>query len=259
MKGSWFAFILVLLILSSVGLTSCVGSQGPQGLQGDKGDIGLQGERGIQGLKGDKGDNGSQGVQGIKGDKGDVGSQGPQGIQGPKGDTGEQGTMGMQGLTGFVGPKGNEGDKGNVGFQGTQGIQGIQGVQGDKGDSVSAAIISIDYYLANGVNPPTPHAKGVPNIGQGDLLLISGAGFIDGETVTLYTDAAKNPYANPPILWIQILITTAGTTGTFGDQTYANWPGVNWPPLGGGVGVKSIKAVGSKGSLAYSIIWLQGR
>lgn len=52
----------------------------------------LQGPQGIQGPKGDTGATGPQGPQGIQGPKGDTGPQGPkgdQGIQGPKGDTGQ--------------------------------------------------------------------------------------------------------------------------------------------------------------------------
>lgn len=51
--------------------------KGPQGPQGEKGDVGPQGPQGIQG------DTGPQGPQGVQGVKGEIGPQGPQGIQGP--------------------------------------------------------------------------------------------------------------------------------------------------------------------------------
>jgi hypothetical protein len=65
-----------------------IGPQGPQGVQG------LKGDTGVQGLKGDTGAAGAQGVQGLKGD---TGAQGVQGVQGP---AGPDGADGVQGLTG---------------------------------------------------------------------------------------------------------------------------------------------------------------
>lgn len=59
------------------------GPQGIQGIRGEKGDTGpqgLQGDRGLQGPKGDKGETGDVGPQGIQGE---TGPQGIQGIQGP--------------------------------------------------------------------------------------------------------------------------------------------------------------------------------
>ena len=74
-----------------------VGPQGPQGVQGPKGDTGPQGPQGIQGpqgLEGDTGATGPQGPQGAKGDKGDTGAPGP------KGDTGAPGPQGAPGPAG---------------------------------------------------------------------------------------------------------------------------------------------------------------
>ena len=65
--------------------------QGPQGIQGPKGD------QGNQGLKGDQG---NQGIQGPKGDQGIQGVKGDQGIQGIKGDQGIQGIQGVPGVLG---------------------------------------------------------------------------------------------------------------------------------------------------------------
>ena len=123
-----------------IGLTGATGPQGPigltgpQGLKGDKGDIGATGPQGLQGLKGDKGDIGATGPQGLKGDKGDIGATGPQGLQGLKGDKGDIGATGPQGPIGLTGPQGLKGDKGDIGATGPQGLQGLKGDKGDKGD-----------------------------------------------------------------------------------------------------------------------------
>lgn len=53
---------------------------------------------------------GPQGINGPKGDKGDTGERGPQGIQGPKGDKGD---TGERGLTGERGPQGIQGEPGS--------------------------------------------------------------------------------------------------------------------------------------------------
>jgi hypothetical protein len=92
-NGNWYEWDDTAKIFVDTG----VKAQGPQGLQGLKGDTGPQGIQGIQGLKGDTG---SQGIQGPKGD---------QGIQGVKGDTGEQGLQGIQGLKGDTGATGAPG------------------------------------------------------------------------------------------------------------------------------------------------------
>lgn len=123
---------------------------GPQGLKGDKGDLGPQGEAGVQGqqgLKGDKGDTGErgpQGIQGIQGPKGDQGERGLQGIQGERGPQGEQGLKGDHGTTPTIGANGNwylgSSDtglpsRGIQGLQGVKGDRGEQGIQGPKGDT----------------------------------------------------------------------------------------------------------------------------
>jgi hypothetical protein len=106
---------------------------GPQGIQGEKGDIGptgaqgdigLQGEQGIQGEQGLKGDQGPQGQRGL------IGEQGPQGLQGPQGEQGIQGFIGEQGP---IGPAGPEGQRGLIGEQGPQGERGSAGPKGDIG------------------------------------------------------------------------------------------------------------------------------
>jgi hypothetical protein len=122
------------------------GAEGPQGIQGKKGDQGDQGiqgkkgDQGDQGIQGKKGDQGDQGIQGKKGDQGDQGiqgkkgDQGDQGIQGKKGDQGDQGIQGKKGDQGDQGIQGKKGDQGDQGPQGKIGAAGPQGIQGKKGD-----------------------------------------------------------------------------------------------------------------------------
>jgi hypothetical protein len=76
------------------------GAQGPQGFQGEKGDIGETGAQGPQGFQGEKGDKGDMGDTGAQGPQGDTGPAGPQGFQGNDGVTGPQGPQGFQGVTG---------------------------------------------------------------------------------------------------------------------------------------------------------------
>ena len=147
-NGTWWTFDQD----TQVYVDTSVEAQGPQGIQGEKGE---QGPQGIQGEKGEKGEQGPQGIQGETGPVGPQGLQGevgPQGPQGEKGDTGEQGPQGIrgeigpQGPQGETGPQGEKGDKGDAftyadfteeqleGLRGPQGIQGEQGPKGDKGD-----------------------------------------------------------------------------------------------------------------------------
>ena len=123
--------------------------QGPQGIQGLKGDTGPIGPKGDTGATGPKGDTGAQGIEGP---------EGPQGIQGPKGEEGPQGKQGLRGEQGPIGPKGDKGDTGPKGIQGIQGpkgnpfvysdftpeqltslkgAKGDQGIKGDKGETGS--------------------------------------------------------------------------------------------------------------------------
>ena len=123
--------------------------QGPQGIQGLKGDTGPIGPKGDTGATGPKGDTGAQGIEGP---------EGPQGIQGLKGEEGPQGKQGLRGEQGPIGPKGDKGDTGPKGIQGIQGpkgnpfvysdftpeqltslkgAKGDQGIKGDKGETGS--------------------------------------------------------------------------------------------------------------------------
>lgn len=89
------AFVVLTLAFF---LSAC--SQGPQGLQGAKGDQGppgspgAAGPKGEQGLAGPAGPKGEQGPPGPQGAKGDQGPPGQPGVQGQKGDKGEQGASG---------------------------------------------------------------------------------------------------------------------------------------------------------------------
>jgi Collagen triple helix repeat (20 copies) len=87
-----------VVLTSAVFLSAC--SQGPQGLQGAKGD---QGPPGPQGAKGDQGPAGTAGVTGPKGEQGPTGPAGPKGEQGPPGPQGAKGDQGPPGPPGANG------------------------------------------------------------------------------------------------------------------------------------------------------------
>ena len=118
---------------------SCVGTQGPVGPQGPKGEMGLQGKVGPQGPKGEMGPQGKVGPQGPKGEmglQGKAGAQGPKGemgLQGQVGPQGPKGEIGLQGKAGAQGPKGEMGLQGQVGPQGPKGEMGLQGQTGAQG------------------------------------------------------------------------------------------------------------------------------
>jgi len=115
----------------------CGPIQGPQGIQGPKGDQGIPG---IQGPKGDTGTTGPQGLKGDTGPKGDTGLTGDTGEIGPQGAKGDTGLQGPQGLKGDTGPQGPKGDKGDTGATGSQGPQGASGK-----DAVINIVTQADY------------------------------------------------------------------------------------------------------------------
>ena len=118
------------------GCDAAIGTEGPQGPQGDIGATGPQGDVGAQGPQGDVGAQGPQGDAGAQGPQGDAGAQGPQGdagAQGPQGDVGAQGPQGDVGAQGPQGDAGAQGPQGDTGAQGPQGDVGAQGPQGDTG------------------------------------------------------------------------------------------------------------------------------
>lgn len=110
--------------------------QGPPGIQGEPGPVGLQGPRGEQGLPGIQGKRGPTGDRGPPGIPGSIGPVGPQGAPGIPGLPGEKGKDGDQGLPGQPGPQGKRGEQGDVGPRGapgTKGPDGHMGLQGNQG------------------------------------------------------------------------------------------------------------------------------
>lgn len=96
---------------------------GPQGVQGP---IGLKGNKGELGLPGPHGPKGDLGPQGFKGNKGEIGLRGERGVQGQLGPPGRLGPKGEIGVPGH---------KGNIGYRGDKGTQGDAGPKGEKGDA----------------------------------------------------------------------------------------------------------------------------
>ena len=169
-KKGLFIFSLIFSSLSGFVLTSCDDNpqiiQGPQGIQGEKGDTGATGPEGPQGPKGDKGDTGPAGEEGPKGDKGDTG---PAGEVGPKGDKGD---------TGPTGPQGNNGSEGPQGIAGYSVLTGngeptvLTGKNGDSYIDLS----TWDYYLKNdGVWNLSGNLKGEKGIDGNNGISIESA------------------------------------------------------------------------------------
>jgi len=82
------------------------GPQGPQGEQGNVGPMGAQGEVGPNGAQGPVGIVGPTGPMGAQGLTGPEGVQGVTGIAGPTGDLGHPGPIGPTGAMGPTGPSG---------------------------------------------------------------------------------------------------------------------------------------------------------
>ena len=158
----------------------------------------LQGPQGIQGPKGDTGATGPQGPQGIQGPKGDTGPQGPkgdQGIQGPKGDTGQGLEIkGKVDTTSQLPATASEGDgylvaeelyiwtnnawkdcgqiQGPAGKDGATGPQGPQGPKGDTG-AKGQSVWYFPYDIGANVTgrwwsdlKPTPTTANPPKVGD---------------------------------------------------------------------------------------------
>jgi hypothetical protein len=103
---------------------------GPQGIQGERGEVGPQG---IQGERGEQGPVGPQGIQGERGEQGPMGPQGEVGPIGAQGEQGPQGIQGERGERGETGPQGERGEQGPQGIQGERGERGETGPQGERG------------------------------------------------------------------------------------------------------------------------------
>lgn len=97
--------------------------------------MGPQGVQGPIGLKGSKGELGLRGLQGPKGDLGPPGPEGQKGETGLRGDRGIQGPLGPPGRPGPKGEIGVPGHKGNIGYRGDRGTRGERGDKGEKGDA----------------------------------------------------------------------------------------------------------------------------
>ena len=113
-----------------------IGPTGPQGEPGQIGPIGpqgIQGFQGVEGIQGIEGATGSQGIQGVEGPQGIQGFQGLQGVKGPTGPQGIEGPQGVQGVEGLEGPHGPTGPEGPQGPQGIQGVEGLEGPHGPTG------------------------------------------------------------------------------------------------------------------------------
>ena len=159
--------------------------------QGQWTDIGaLQGPQGLQGAKGDTG------IQGPKGDKGDTGAAGPQGPKGDKGDPGIQGAQGPQGIQGDTGVQGPQGPKGDTGPQGTPG----QGVA--RGGTAGQALVKgsgLDYDTA--WSDTVPDAEKLGGKAAGEYFTKDG-GQVDGDlyinTVQGKTCSIKGMYNGDP-------------------------------------------------------------
>ena len=93
--------------------------KGPQGIQGDQGEVGATGPQGIQGETGPY-FTPSVSTDGLLSWTNNGGLVNPSSvnIQGPKGDTGEQGETGPQGPQGPIGPQGEKGNQGEQGIPG---------------------------------------------------------------------------------------------------------------------------------------------
>jgi len=72
--------ILLLSIIINVGLSTLLGSTGPQGEMGPVGLQGIEGDVGPVGPQGEQGPQGLTGATGSQGPQGEIGSQGPPGV-----------------------------------------------------------------------------------------------------------------------------------------------------------------------------------
>ena len=169
-----------------------VNLQGPQGLKGERGEVGPIGPQGIQGPQGLKGDIGPQGIQGIrgeKGDKGDIGLTGSTGAKGDKGDPFVYSDFTVEQLASLKGPKGDAGEQGSPGPKGDKGDVGPAGTTSWTGitdkpnivtsvtsesatDIASAASVKSAYDLAKQAKEAAENSSG------GDNTMI-----VDGATV----------------------------------------------------------------------------
>jgi hypothetical protein len=131
-----------------------IGSRGPAGPQGPKGDVGPAGAQGAPGPAGAKGDTGAAGAAGPKGDTGALGAQGVKGDTGATGAQGAIGQTGPQGAKGDTGAQGATGATGPAGPQGAKGDTGATGATGPAGSSASATPLGTSTPKALGTATP---------------------------------------------------------------------------------------------------------
>lgn len=149
---------------------------GPQGVQGPTGLKGSKGELGLPGPHGPKGD---VGPQGLKGTKGEIGLRGERGVQGPLGPPGRLGPKGEIGIPGH---------KGNMGYRGDKGTQGEAGPKGTKGEAWVASRSAFSVGLTAQSKLP---AVNVPI--RFDKIIYNGLNHYDPQTGR-FTCAAAGAY-----------------------------------------------------------------
>ena len=168
------------------------------------------------------------GPQGPPGDAGSAGSAGPAGPAGPQGDAGpagDDGIAGPPGSPGSAGPAGPPGAQGDTGAAGASGSSGSQGSTGPAG-------------------PPGPPGPGGPSIAlaassivpSGDTVTVWGAGFANGETVSVIVTAAIAG------MDLNVVGGEANRSGAFSLSASLTLP----------AGVYTLKATGDSGSVAVA-------
>ena len=189
---------LILALVMSALVTALIACTGPQGPPGDAGSAGPAGP---------------------------TGSAGPQGDAGPAGDDGIAGPPGSPGSTGPAGPPGAQGDTGAAGSRGSSGSSGSQGPAGSTG-------------------PPGPPGPGGPSIALtassivpgGDTVTVWGAGFTDGEAVSVVVVSALAGHD------LNVVGGEANSSGAFSLSDSLHLP----------AGVYTIRATGDSGSVAVA-------
>ena len=158
------------------------GPQGPQGDPGQIGPIGPQGDPGQIGPTGPQGIQGFQGVEGIQGIKGATGSQGIQGVDGPQGI---QGIQGFQGVKGPTGPQGVAGPQGFQGVDGPEGPHGPTGPEGPQGPQGNAGFgIEFQGQLGSTASLPQPSTQGFAYLINNVLWIYDSFGhWVDGGNI----------------------------------------------------------------------------
>ena len=113
-----------------------VNIRGPQGIQGEKGEIGRQG---IQG---------PQGEQGIQGERGPQGETGPQGERGLQGERGEQGVQGVPGFSPTFSIKENTEDSYVITITDADGSYDTPNLKGKNGEVQAAEFEALGTEVA---------------------------------------------------------------------------------------------------------------